>query len=217
MGDEYRAKAHYQGAEVAESYDDVRFRTWHGRLSHQIERRALESVLDRHFEAGGKVLDLPCGTGRLLDVYSGRQLQVTGGDISENMLEIARRRFAGDSHFSFEKCDAESLPFPADTFDYLVSFRLMCHLPPAVRAAVLNEMLRVTRSILAVNYHFHVNSPLLLLNRLCRPSVCSPYPLRERAFVHEIERLDVELCEVRKLSWYERSSALVVIRKRSLA
>jgi len=218
MADEqqYKAKTHYQQSQVARDYDEERFSSWHGRKAHQMEARVMRYALEGYFEPGGTVLDLPCGTGRLFEEYLRGGFQVTGADVSEEMLSVARARMAVNTNFSFRLCDAENLPFSDNTFDYLVSFRLMCHLPEQNRRKVLAEMSRVTRKVLAVNYHFDVNSPLMLVNKLLSRKSCLPYPLRENDLDEDVRGADLDICEVQKLSWYERSSTLVIMRQASL-
>jgi len=213
---DYQAKQFYQASEVARKYEEERFTTWHGRLAHKIEADALEFVVKRYFETPASVLDVPCGTGRLLESLVHYGFEVQAADISEEMLQLARKRFAERKNISFGIVDAENMPFKDNTFDYLTSYRFMCHLPPEVRDRVLGEMVRVTRKVLAINYHFDVLSPLHFFNKLVRRSCCSPWPLTESEFRESLEqRQDVHICEIRKLSWYERSSALVVLRKLS--
>lgn len=212
---DYCAKEHYQSQKIARKYDEERFSSWHGRLAHEGEAAALKDVIRRYFKAPGRVLDLPCGTGRLLPALLDGGFRVTGGDISPEMIHVARARFAGRRDVEFKAFDAERLPFSDRSFDYVTSYRLMCHLPPQTRTRVLNEMIRVTRKMLVINYHFEAGSPLYLFNRIFRKQNCPSYPLKESQLRSELaQRKDVDLCEIRKLSWYERSSSLVVLRKK---
>lgn len=91
--------------------------------------------------AGQRVLDVACGTGALtcpLVDWVGAHGSVVGLDASPEMLEVARSK----------RCDiawheglAEALPFPAASFDAVVSqFGLMFFDDPA---AALREMQRV--------------------------------------------------------------------------
>ena len=50
--------------------------------------RAMTSAVPR----GSKVLDLPCGTGRLFDLWRQRGYDVIGVDISQDMLTLAKKR-----------------------------------------------------------------------------------------------------------------------------
>lgn len=46
-------------------------------------------------EAGGKVLDLACGTGRILSRLAEEGIDVVGLDLSEEMLKLARKKITG--------------------------------------------------------------------------------------------------------------------------
>jgi ubiquinone/menaquinone biosynthesis C-methylase UbiE len=212
---QYKAKEHYRNPQVAQNYDGERFSTWYGRMAHQVETRALTSAAEKYFSSPGTVLDIPCGTGRLLPVLFDAGLQVTGADISEEMLSVAKQRFAGNNAARFQKIDAEAMAFAENTFDYVTSYRLMCHLPPEVRTRVLNEMIRVCKKTLVVNYHVETLTPLYLFNRTFRKHMAISFPLKETDLRRELmARKDVELLEIRKLSWFESSSLLVVLKKR---
>ena len=214
MTDDYTAKERYQSTAVADQYDNERFSTWHGRLSHKAEASALKTMAERYFESAGTVLEVPCGTARLFPVLAALGLRVTGADVSNEMLDAARKKYGDDPGVSFQRADAENMPFGDDSFDYATSFRLMCHLPPETRRTVLREMLRVTKKILIVNYHFTSLAPLYLFNQVFRRRYLSPYPHREAELREDLEQeKGAKLLEIRKLSWYERSSALVVIQK----
>lgn len=212
---DYRAKEKYQDSQVAGTYDEKRFTTWYGRMAHEREAERLGWALDRYCPESGKVLDLPCGTGRLMRVLTERRMTVLGGDISEEMLRIARKKFIETPKVDFQVMDAERLPFEDGHFDYLTSYRLMTHLPGPVRSRVLKEMIRVTRKVLILNFHFKTLAPLALFNRLFRPANLSPYPLSEKELRLELAGIpEVELCAIRRMSFYERSSALVILRKK---
>jgi len=215
-GSTYRAKKFYQDKKVVDQYEQIRFKNWYGRIAHQTETTALELVVIRYFDEPGKVLDVPCGTGRLFPVMLKQGMQVVGGDISPEMLKIARVRYADEPNVSFEVCDAEKMVFGDNTFDYLTSYRFMSHLPPDIRGRVLGEMVRVTRKILVINYHVATLSPLYVFNRLLRRWTCSPYPMTLPELRKELAAYrNIEVLEIRKLSWYERSSVLAVLRKRA--
>ncbi|HEX5176869.1 MAG TPA: methyltransferase domain-containing protein, partial [Chthoniobacteraceae bacterium] len=94
-------------------------------------------------EAGQRVLDVACGTGALACAVAdlvGVNGSVTGLDPNEEMLAVARRK---RSTVTWQDGRAESLPFPDETFDAVVSqFGLMFF---EDRTAALCEMLRVLR------------------------------------------------------------------------
>lgn len=73
--------------------------------------------------AGQHVLDLASGTGDLADRFAdlvGPEGQVVMTDINASMLGIGRDRMIDRGHvgnLDYAQVDAESLPFPEDTFD----------------------------------------------------------------------------------------------------
>ncbi|MBV8889143.1 MAG: methyltransferase domain-containing protein [Alphaproteobacteria bacterium] len=75
---------------------------------------------------GERVLDIGCGTGATalpLAEAVGQKGQVTGIDISEPMLEVARRRVAerGLTNVTLLLADAQEYPLPEAEFDLLTS------------------------------------------------------------------------------------------------
>ena len=74
---------------VADEYDARRFRTFMQRWK---QRRDETLLLELLRAAGGvhTVLDLPCGTGRMLPALERGGYRVAGGDISAAMLRATR-------------------------------------------------------------------------------------------------------------------------------
>src|SRR5262245_5334298 len=56
--------------------------------------RADEAFVARHCPPGGRLIDLGCGTGRLLVAFAGRGHRVLGVDLSAEMLKVARDKAA---------------------------------------------------------------------------------------------------------------------------
>lgn len=112
----------------------------YGRLSGRMTRHAVPALLDAAgVEQDARVLDLGCGPGMVASAAAARGAVVTGADISEGMLALARRRHP---EISFVHADAESLPFPAGSFDAVVGNFVLLHLPqPEVAAAEIARVL----------------------------------------------------------------------------
>ena len=93
--------------------------------------------------AGQRVLDVACGTGVLAGAAADRvgpDGTVVGLDPNEDMLAVARRK---SRRIEWRGGRAESLPFPDESFDAVVSqFGLMFF---EDRKAALREMMRVLR------------------------------------------------------------------------
>jgi ubiquinone/menaquinone biosynthesis C-methylase UbiE len=81
-----------------------------------------DAVLDEFSAAGGpprEVLDIGCGTGRLLEAAGRRwsSPRLTGIDVSGAMIAEARRKYGGEGRFSFQQADACALPLRSASFD----------------------------------------------------------------------------------------------------
>src|SRR5262245_50125021 len=72
--------------DLARTYDDTLAGTPMFALDQQFAQR--------HFPTPGRMLDLGCGTGRLLLPFARRGYQVVGVDLSDEMLRIAGEKAA---------------------------------------------------------------------------------------------------------------------------
>lgn len=89
---------------LPELFDEHYLRFWEPELGE--ERLARESVLVRRlggFSPGDRVLDIACGYGRMSAALAEHGVEVTGLDISDALLDEARRRIRGGTrqpHFT---------------------------------------------------------------------------------------------------------------------
>jgi ubiquinone/menaquinone biosynthesis C-methylase UbiE len=74
---------------------------------------------------GKQVLDVGCGTGRLVRDLRNSGAFVTGVDISEKMVEACKKKFPG---MGVKLGEADELPFEDESFDVLVASFLIVHL-----------------------------------------------------------------------------------------
>src|SRR5690349_9388695 len=92
-----------------------------------------EPIMRRH-GAPRTILDVGCGTGeissRLATLFAGAQ--VTGVDLIEPHLALARERYAGfGDRLRFQQADAFELPFAAGSFDLVVCRHVLQAIPSA--------------------------------------------------------------------------------------
>jgi len=96
----------------------------------------LRRMLGR-LEPGSSVLDLGCGSGDPADVEIARQHHVTGVDISQVQVDLARQNVPTGS---FLHGDASSVEFPAASFDAVVSFYTLEHIPRQEHEGILRRI-----------------------------------------------------------------------------
>lgn len=96
----------------------------------------LKKVLDR-LAPGSSVLDLGCGSGDPADIEIAKAHEVTGVDISETQINLARQNIPAGN---FLHSDVGSIEFAADSFDAVVSFYTLDHIPRAEHKAILQNI-----------------------------------------------------------------------------
>lgn len=94
--------------------------------------------------AGRKALDIATGSGNTALALARRGCEATGADYVPELLQRARERAAVERlSVTFVQGDAEALPFPDNSFDYVTSTFGVMFAPDQPRAAA--ELLRVCR------------------------------------------------------------------------
>jgi SAM-dependent methyltransferase len=114
-------------------------------------------------KAGQRVLDVACGTGVVAVTAARANAHVTALDLTPELLSVAREnaRIAGVS-VEWHEGDAEALPFPADSFDIVVS--QFGHIFAPRPDVTVREMLRVLKP--GGTVAFSTWPPELLVGRL---------------------------------------------------
>lgn len=82
----------------------------------KVQRELTERAAELLGITSGKVLDAGCGTGFSMEVLAEHGLDCVGIDISQPMLDIAKRK-----GFKVKKADFAKLPFRDNAFDAVVS------------------------------------------------------------------------------------------------
>lgn len=103
-------------------------------------------VLDQALPLSGSILEIGTGKGRFLVALAPHASQLTTVDISAEEQRCARLniRYEGvKTRIKYVLQDAAHLPWPAGTFDAVVTMNALHHLPHLDR--VLEEMLRVVK------------------------------------------------------------------------
>jgi ubiquinone/menaquinone biosynthesis C-methylase UbiE len=122
---------------VEQGYDRVAHD--YARLEGETEwprMRWLRRLLDR-LQPGSSVLDLGCGSGDPADVEIARKHRVTGVDISQTQIDLARQNVPTGY---FLHGDAASVELPSASFDAVISFYTLEHLPRREHETVLRRI-----------------------------------------------------------------------------
>jgi ubiquinone/menaquinone biosynthesis C-methylase UbiE len=112
----------YSQKQVVKKYDHWRFGGKSGDFVNFKELSITKELLERN---NGRILDIPCGTGRLAKFLLQRnpQLNITGADYSYEMLNLARNA----EYKNLVQVDAFQLLFREGFFDCIISLRFIFH------------------------------------------------------------------------------------------
>lgn len=142
--DEIRAAYGEYTAHGRERLWDVR-NPGFARLAADRDRRIVELVASSLPSAGGRVLDVGCGTGhgRVVVGEAAPDVDYVGLDLLEDRIEQSRASHPGSE---FVVASADAMPFPDGSFDVALAVTLFSSLPtPALEERVAAEIARVLR------------------------------------------------------------------------
>jgi ubiquinone/menaquinone biosynthesis C-methylase UbiE len=98
----------------------------------------------------GKVLDIACGTGKVIEILTSMpNIDVYGIDISDYLIKKAIERGIPSDHLRVG--DATTLPYPDEYFDYAYSIGSLEHFTEDGILKVISECKRVTKK---ASFHF---------------------------------------------------------------
>lgn len=101
-----------------------------------------------------RVLDVPCGGGRVTVQLAGLGYRMAAADLSDAMIEIARDNFKkAGIDATVSKQDVEKFALSDRSVDTIVSFRLFHHFPNTdIRRRVVKELCRVAAKNVVLSY-----------------------------------------------------------------
>ena len=150
---ESETSAKWQGPGCAEHYARSRFK------SRRAAGRDLECVRDLLDELAGpgrieRLLDVPCGSGRLSRELAARARRYVGADASRPMLREAAPAFAELAQPALAiEARAPDLPFLDASFDVIVACRFLHHLhDEQALARTIAELARVSRGLVIASF-----------------------------------------------------------------
>jgi ubiquinone/menaquinone biosynthesis C-methylase UbiE len=131
----------------AASYDARRFTSRGGSAIHNVELNMLRKAL-KWIDKDSRVLEVGCGTGRLLIELCKSGYRVDGIDGSPYMLdECALKLGSWFSYADLTTGEAANLPYSPGTYDFVYTIRLLNHTASKGYALdVISEMIRVAKA-----------------------------------------------------------------------
>ena len=132
----------------AEEYDKDRFG---GEFGNYLEAQEVRTFLSLTDGCTGRVLDAGSGTGKLAIALMQKSREVIAIDSSEEMLRIGRGKADKETmKLRSAICDVHNLCFRENTFECVISSRLLMHLNHWRKG--LSELCRVARGIVIVDF-----------------------------------------------------------------
>ena len=108
---------------------------WFGAQEFKLIKQSLQPMV------GASLLDVGCGTGHFTRRFADIGLNVTGLDPDTSMLAFAEKH---SSNVAYQSGNAEQMPFPDNSFEYVVAITSLCFIDDPVQA--IKEMWRVTNN-----------------------------------------------------------------------
>lgn len=185
-------------------YDDRQSGKYQHRKPHK--HRAEMRLIDRAFKRipkNHRVLDVPCGGGRVMVHLAQKGYSASGADLSESMILIARESIAeAKLSCTVERQDLEKLSYGNGHFDTIVCFRLFHHFPNAeIRQRVVSELCRVAGQFVVLSYFspYSVQSIRRKLSGTDKDRFATPLVEVEGYFRHAGFRLVEDFAQMRVL------------------
>ncbi|MCA1030731.1 class I SAM-dependent methyltransferase [Bacillus timonensis] len=123
------------------------YRLWAPVYDQIFNKGMFKSARIKHFAhveipTGSKVLLVGVGTGADIPYIIREDMEITGVDLSKDMLEKANANYRY-KHVSFIEMDAQNLQFPKETFDVVIASLIITVVPEPENC--LREVIRVTK------------------------------------------------------------------------
>ena len=126
-----------------------------------------------------KIIDIPCGTGVLGNIFSNFPSFVIASDISREMMGLARKDYSKSNFGGFIQGDITMIPFKERAFHCVVVLGLMHRLPAGIRKQALKEVVSLSKRFIIVSYSIDSTSQRIkqwLIKKLRHSHSSAPAP-----------------------------------------
>ena len=123
---------------VADGYNQIsdNFTTWSATVRTTERQRYTQLILE-HLPQGSAVLELGCGTGQVTTDRLAQRFQLTGVDIAQRQIDIARAQLPDATWLC---ADMTAVTFASASFDAVVAFYSIIHVPQAEQPALFAKI-----------------------------------------------------------------------------
>jgi len=140
----------YQKKDNVELFDEKRDKYLFQKHKHKTEADFLKKTLREIKRGKIKILDVGCGTGRMLaEVFSiGKDIEYVGLDTSNLMtkhLKEKAKRLGVEKKIKVRIGNATRIPFKGEEFNVVFSYHLLWHIPIEDQEKIIKEMKRVCK------------------------------------------------------------------------
>ncbi len=121
---------------------------------------SLHNSVIENINNADRVIDVACGTGSLAIAIASKASDVTGIDLSEDMISTARRWALkkGKNNVHFELRDAADLSvYKEHEFDIAVTSMSIHQFEADLAAGILVEMKRIASKVIIIDYNFPIS------------------------------------------------------------
>lgn len=190
-----------------------------GNRRDEREKNAILRCL-RYIPTGSRLLDFPCGSGRLLGLLQSAGYEVSGADSSLAMLEKIRAQSEYDGINLYES-DVFASGFQDGEFDSVITNRLFHHFTCADdRKTALRELGRISRGRVVISY-FDCFSASMTIRRISKyargKAFLDRVPLSYPVFRKEIGETGMRVVYRTAARWGVSPLCYVVIERSPLA
>ncbi|WP_433718834.1 class I SAM-dependent DNA methyltransferase [Actinoplanes sp. CA-051413] len=147
-----------EAVRLRDTYDKVA-RAYDAQLADELDHKPLDRALLAAFlelAGPGRIADVGCGPGHVTRFLAARHPDVTGLDLSPEMIAIARERAP---EIPFTVASMLSLPVADGAWAGAVAMYSIIHLSPPDRVAAFGELARAIRGDGRLLVSFHVEGP----------------------------------------------------------
>ncbi len=184
-----------------------------GHFRDQREKKAIARALE-YIPKGSRILDIPCGTGRLTKMLYQAGYTVTSADRSIEMVEAAEKNFReyrtevdlGDTPARYCQEDiVAGTTFKDQEFDAVICHRLFHHLiDPNLRLKAIRELKRITKGIILLSFFnsFSLSAGLRSVkNRIKRHKPTDRLPISAKTLIMELRSEGIEVIRIIPMIW----------------